>query len=122
MRFLADMGISKRSVDWLRSRGHDIIHLSEQGLQCMLDVDVFKKAKGEKRIILTMDLDFGQIVAASKTTSPSVVVFRLSNERSENINKRLEELLSKCSNDMREGSIISVSDNNIRVRHLPIDF
>ena len=120
MRFLADMGISIRSVTWLRNQGHDIIHLSEQGLQCMLDEDIFMKAKNENRVILTMDLDFSQIVAASKATLPSVVVFRLSNERSENINKRLEQLLYKCSDDMRKGSIISVSDNNIRIRHLPI--
>lgn len=120
MRFLADMGISTRSVTWLRNQGYDIIHLSEQGLQCMPDEDIFKKAADEKRVILTMDLDFGQIVAASKTTLPSIVVFRLSDERSENVSKRLKELLNKCSDDMMEGSIISVSDNNIRIRRLPI--
>ena len=32
MRFLADMGVSTRSVKWLRDNGHDIIHLSEVGL------------------------------------------------------------------------------------------
>lgn len=120
MRFLADMGISIRSVMWLRNQGHDIIHLSEQGLQCMLDEDIFKKAEDENRVILTMDLDFSQIIAASKTALPSIVVFRLSNERSENVNKRLQELLKKCSDDIREGAIISVSDNNIRIRRLPI--
>jgi predicted nuclease of predicted toxin-antitoxin system len=120
MRFLADMGISKKSVIWLRNQGYDIIHLSEQGLQCMLDEDIFMKAKDENRVVLTMDLDFSQIVAASKSTLPSVIVFRLSNERSENVNKKLEELLNKFSDDIKEGSIISVSENNIRIRHLPI--
>jgi predicted nuclease of predicted toxin-antitoxin system len=33
MRFLADMGISMRTVEWLRRQGHDIVHLREEGLQ-----------------------------------------------------------------------------------------
>jgi predicted nuclease of predicted toxin-antitoxin system len=33
MRFLADMGVSTRVIDWLRGRGDDVVHLREQGLQ-----------------------------------------------------------------------------------------
>jgi len=120
MRFLADMGISQKSVDWLRNQGYDIVHLREQGLQCMTDEDIFIKAKNENRVILTMDLDFSRIVAASKTVLPSVIVFRLSDERSENVNRKLEELLKMCYENIKEGSIISVGENRIRVRHLPI--
>ncbi|MHB8835322.1 MAG: DUF5615 family PIN-like protein [Candidatus Methylomirabilia bacterium] len=31
MRFLADMSVSVRVVEWLRAGGHDAIHLREQG-------------------------------------------------------------------------------------------
>ena len=37
MKFLADMGISQRTVEWLRNIGYDIIHLREQGLQRLPD-------------------------------------------------------------------------------------
>jgi hypothetical protein len=33
MRFLADMGVSMRVVEWLRASGHDAIHLRDEGLQ-----------------------------------------------------------------------------------------
>ena len=33
MRFLADMGVSLRVVEWLRSAGHNARHLREEGLQ-----------------------------------------------------------------------------------------
>jgi predicted nuclease of predicted toxin-antitoxin system len=33
MRFLADMGVSMRVVEALRSSGHDAIHLRDEGLQ-----------------------------------------------------------------------------------------
>lgn len=120
MRFLADMGISLKTVIWLRNEGYEVVHLCEQGLQRLPDDEIFKKGIKESRIILTMDLDFSQIVAASKFNLPSVIIFRLSDERAENINKRLSELLDKCCNELELGSIISVTDNKFRIRRLPI--
>jgi predicted nuclease of predicted toxin-antitoxin system len=59
MRFLADMGVSMRVVEWLRSSGHDAIHLREEGLQKLPNGEIFQKAIREERIVLTFDLDFG---------------------------------------------------------------
>ena len=33
MRFLADMGVSQQVVEWLRTKGHEAVHLSDEGLQ-----------------------------------------------------------------------------------------
>jgi len=63
MRFLADMGVDQRVVAWLRAGGHDAVHLRDEGLQRLADEAVFDKAVVERRIILTFDLDFGEIVA-----------------------------------------------------------
>ena len=54
MRFLADMGISLKTVAWLRSEGHDVVHLCEEGLQRLPDEEIFKKGITESRIILTI--------------------------------------------------------------------
>ena len=48
MKFLADMGVSPRCVEWLRKQGHDAVHLFEQGLHKLPDNEVFNKAKNEK--------------------------------------------------------------------------
>jgi hypothetical protein len=37
MRFLADMGLARSTVTFLRVRGHDAVHLREQGLQRLDD-------------------------------------------------------------------------------------
>ncbi len=63
MRFLADMGIALRIVEWLRSEGHDAVRLSEEGLHRLQNGAIFEKAAAERRILLTFDLDFGEIVA-----------------------------------------------------------
>lgn len=65
MRFLADMGISLRVVEWLRSSGHDAVYLRDEGLQTLPDSEIFQKAARGQRIVLTFDRDFGEIVAAS---------------------------------------------------------
>ena len=78
MRFLADMGISLKTVQYLKRRGHDIVHLRDERLQRLSDDKIVIKAEKEKRIILTCDLDFGTIMAFSGDTFPSIIIFRLS--------------------------------------------
>nr|WP_293095762.1 DUF5615 family PIN-like protein [Okeania sp. SIO2F4] len=50
MKFLADMGISQRTVERLRNKGYDIVHLREQGLQRLADENILAKAITEERI------------------------------------------------------------------------
>jgi predicted nuclease of predicted toxin-antitoxin system len=120
MKFLADMGISLRTVVWLRSAGYDVVHLREQGLQKLPDYEILIKACAEKRIILTIDLDFAQLLAVSGDSLPSVILFRLGNENYHVINECLTEILSQCQEDLEVGSIISVNNETFRVKKLPI--
>ena len=120
MRFLADMGVSTLTVKWLRSEGHDAVHLRELGLQRLPDEDILVKAREESRIVLTMDLDFGYLLAISADPLPSVVLFRLSDERAEFVSRRLASVLTESAEALVAGAIVSVSDTSIRVRGLPI--
>jgi predicted nuclease of predicted toxin-antitoxin system len=120
MRFLADMGISIKTVQWLRNNGHEALHLREQGLHRMADDMILEKARTEARILLTMDLDFGYLLAVSKEKLPSVIIFRLSDECSENVNEKLNNVLKLCGEDLSSGAVIAVGDKTMRARHLPI--
>ena len=120
MRFLADMGVSQRTVKWLREQGHDAVHLREQGLQRMHDSDILEKAREKNRIILTMDLDFGALLAANRGALPSVTIFRLENETSDSVNGHLSSILGQYSQQLEAGVLLSVRDNLVRVRILPI--
>ena len=120
MRFLADMGISRRTVEWLRRCGHEATHLLEEGLERLSDPDILDKARSENRILLTMDLDFGYLLAVSKWKLPNVIIFRLSDERSEIVNTRLMRTLTRFSDAIEAGAVISVGNRTIRARSLPI--
>jgi predicted nuclease of predicted toxin-antitoxin system len=93
MKFLADMGISPKTVAFLQSLGHDAEHLHHQGLDRLPDSSILEKARREARVLLTHDLDFGELIAASGTLSPSVIIFRLRNMRPERVNRYLQEII-----------------------------
>ena len=76
MKFLADMGISPRTVLFLCNLGHEALHLHEQGLDRMSDPEIMEKARNEDMVLLTHDLDFADLAAASGDRLPSVIVFR----------------------------------------------
>ncbi|MDO8587473.1 MAG: DUF5615 family PIN-like protein [Armatimonadota bacterium] len=120
MRFLADMGISPVTVAWLCREGHDATHLRDEGLRQLPDDLVLEKARAEKRILLTCDLDFGQLVAAGGHDLPSVILFRLSDMRPSNVNARLDIALAEFRQDLLSGSVIVIGEASIRVRRLPI--
>ena len=120
MRFLADMGVSFRIVDWLRSQGHDAVHLGEQGLHRLPDEDIFRKAITEGRIVLTFDLDFSEILAFSGGNPASVVLFRLRNTRTDHVKDRLAGVLADAGPALAKGAVVVVEEGRLRIRTLPM--
>jgi predicted nuclease of predicted toxin-antitoxin system len=120
MKFLADMGISPRVVSALREHGHDAVHLQERGLGRMTDGDILVKAREEERVLLTHDLDFGELLAASGDKLPSVIIFRLTDMRADNVNFHLFKILEKQSVALEKGVVCSVTERKVRIRELPI--
>jgi predicted nuclease of predicted toxin-antitoxin system len=120
MRFLADMGVAQRVVQWLRAQGHDAVHLRDENLHRLPNGEIFKKAHLEKRILLTFDLDFGEILALSANRAVSVILFRLQNARAQHLINRLRKVLEDTTKALEEGAIVVVEETRHRVRRLPI--
>ncbi|MBN1119549.1 MAG: DUF5615 family PIN-like protein [Anaerolineae bacterium] len=121
MKFLADMGISNLTVGWLRDQGYDALHAREAAMQRTPDEDLLEKARSEGRVLLTLDLDFGYLMAVSGARLPSVVIFRLGNKTAEYVTARLKDVLACCTDRLQEGAIISVEEVAIRIRQLPVE-
>lgn len=120
MKFLADMGVSPRVVEHLRLMGHDAVHLHEHGLDRMTDTDILAKAQAENRVVLTHDLDFGDLLAASQDVLPSVILFRLQDMRPGTVNRHLDDILAQHLPALESGAILSVTERRVRLRMLPI--
>jgi predicted nuclease of predicted toxin-antitoxin system len=91
------MGVATRVTEWLRRAGHDVRHLRDEGLYRLPDGDVFRKAAAEQRVILTFDMDFGELFALSGERQASVILFRLHNTRSDHLVERLSIVLRESS-------------------------
>jgi predicted nuclease of predicted toxin-antitoxin system len=120
MKFLADMGVSMSTLSVLRQHGHEATHLREQGLMRMADPDIVAKARREERVILTFDLDFGEIMALSGDAIPSIILFRMRNQTPKVVTPRLLWVIQECEEPLLAGSFVTVEDYGYRLRHLPI--
>lgn len=76
MRFLADENIHGGIIQWLRSQGHDALWATET-LQGVDDDVLLQIAQQQERLLLTADLDFGELVFRERLTSHGVVLLRL---------------------------------------------
>jgi len=120
VRFLADMGVDVRIVEWLNSRGHEAVHLRDEGLHRLPNGEIFDKASREGRVVLTFDLDFGEIAALSRGRMARVILFRLHNTRTPHVISRLSAVLRDSAGALERGAVVLVEESRHRVRYLPI--
>ena len=120
MKFLADMGISARTVSALREHGHDAVHAGDIGFVRASEETILECARADGRVVLTVDLDFGQLLAASLQATPSVVIFRVHDQTPGSITPRLLRVIAERTTDLEKGAIVLVEDSRYCVRTLPI--
>lgn len=120
MRFLLDMNISPEVAEWLRASGHGAVHVREARLASALDVDLFALAAQEGRVVVTFDLDFGEIIAASGEHRVSVVLFRTRSARKASLVERLRQVLPATVETLAAGAVVVIEDARHRIRRLPI--
>ncbi|MBI5850904.1 MAG: DUF5615 family PIN-like protein [Planctomycetes bacterium] len=119
IRFLLDMGLPRRACEDLAAAGIDVVHLAALGFGRLPDPEVIALAVREERTIVTLDRDFSQLLAVSRARAPSVVYIRQNVDRSKTVSLVLE-VLTTCEGALAAGSIVSVTEEQIRVRSLPI--
>jgi predicted nuclease of predicted toxin-antitoxin system len=120
MKFIADMGISPKTVSFLRDLGYEAGYLHEEDLDRLSDSKILEKARREESILPTHDLDFGDLLAAGGGRLPSVIIFRLRNMRPDRVNTHLNNVITHHSEARGHGAIVAVSEAGVRIRHLPL--
>jgi predicted nuclease of predicted toxin-antitoxin system len=103
VRWLADECVAAPLVTTLRSLGQDVLYVAEAaaGLD---DADVIALALHERRILLTEDKDFGDLVFRRERRVPGVVLMRVA---SEHTRSRRRDWLP-LSSDTASGSSVSI--------------
>ena len=74
MNFKLDENIGKRGTELLRTAGHDVVTMRDQGLQGADDEAIFKVCCAEDRALITLDHDFGHVMRFPPEVSHGLVI------------------------------------------------
>jgi predicted nuclease of predicted toxin-antitoxin system len=120
LRFIADMNLSPLTVNDLRRDGWDIARVSDFLPANATDEEILAWARRQNSVLITQDLDFSTLLAVHGFSYPSLITLRLSDTTPAVVTGRLRLIVTHVEQALREGSAVTVSDTNVRVRRLPV--
>ncbi|MBX3111991.1 MAG: DUF5615 family PIN-like protein [Fimbriimonadaceae bacterium] len=121
MRLLLDMNLSPSWVAVLSESGHDTEHWSNIGPGDASDQEVLAYAAQQDRVLLTHDLDFGAILAATGRSRPSVLQIRSHDIDPATSGRSILEAIDWFQAELVQGALVSLDVKGGRARLLPIE-
>jgi predicted nuclease of predicted toxin-antitoxin system len=120
LKLLIDMNLSPDWVPLLAARGWEAKHWSQLGSGQAPDTDLMRWARAEGHVVLTQDLDFSQLLFATRDGGPSVVLLRIENEFDAAARNRVCAALAQAEGALVSGALLTISGNRARLRRLPL--
>jgi predicted nuclease of predicted toxin-antitoxin system len=121
VKLKADENIGARGVDLLRRHGHDVATVREQQLGGAADEVVFQACVMERRALITLDRDFGEVARFPPKRASGIVVLELGGPASlALLHARLRDFLALAASRPVEGELWIVEAGRVRV-HLEKD-
>lgn len=121
MKILVDMNLSPAWVDVLRQAGWETVHWSEVGQPSARDEVILAWAHNSDFVVLTHDLDFGAILAATNAAAPSVLQLRTNDVSTAGASSLVTESLRRFATALQKGALVSIDSRRQRARVLPIE-
>lgn len=107
MKILVDMNLSPGWVDFLIEAGFEAVHWSQVGPYDAHDDDVMRWAASRDHVVLTSDLDFEAILAATQHRRPSVLLLRSGTLTPHVIGPAALAAIRETHQEVGEGAILS---------------
>jgi predicted nuclease of predicted toxin-antitoxin system len=114
--FLVDENTSRTLVAALRAAGYESEHVYDAGLQGHLDADVYADAQAHKQTIITIDLDFTNIIRYPPPHC-GIIVLRIPNSTSvADLIHEVQNALEALKEQSLADTLVIVEPGRIRVR------
>lgn len=120
MKLLVDMNLSARWSRLLSEEGIEAKHWTQIGLPDAPDQEIMAFAAAHRYVIVTKDLDYGAMLAASRSGKPSVVQLRLGVLTPHPVLlARLSRILRESEAELEAGALLTVDPERVRRKILP---
>jgi predicted nuclease of predicted toxin-antitoxin system len=121
VRIKADENIGQSAIDILRRNNYDVSTVQEQGLTEAPDEQIFHACTTEKRVLIRLDRDFGQVRRFPPSQSAGLVVLEFGGPASTSrLHARIREFRTLAETRSVHGQLWVVEPGRIRV-HLEND-
>jgi predicted nuclease of predicted toxin-antitoxin system len=120
MKLLIDMNLSPKWVDTFSGAGIPAVHWSNMGAKNAPDSEIMAFASRYGYVVLTHDLDFGAILAATQGKKPSVVQVRADDVSPAAIGLQVVGALKQMANELETGALLIIDPVRTRMRLLPL--
>lgn len=114
------MNLSPRWVTLLANAGIESVHWSTLGAKKASDSEIMQFARTNDYVVITHDLDFSAILAATHGEKPSVVQIRAEDVSPDAIGNQIIAALLQMESELAEGALLTVDPNRTRLRVLPL--
>jgi predicted nuclease of predicted toxin-antitoxin system len=114
VKLIADEGVDAAIVARLRSSGHDVSYVAELA-PGITDEAVLELANGDKRVLLTTDKDFGELVFRQRRVAFGVLLIRLPGLPSGAKADAIAQAIDEHADEMT-GAFSVVSPGLVRIR------
>ena len=113
MNFLLDVNASGAVARWLIDRGHNVAEVGQKDSR-MSDDEILSWAVRERRIIVTTDNDFEEMIWRQGKSHCGVL--RLENLPRSQRKALVDDVLDRYSKDLESGAIVIALSRKFRVR------
>ncbi len=120
MKLLVDMNLSPNWVSVLRDSGWEATHWSAVGQSDARDSAIMSYAAANDYVVMTHDLDFGAILAATQGRKPSVIQIRTEEVSPGIIGKQVVAPLRHTEPELEVGALLTIDPDRTRLRVLPL--
>lgn len=120
MKIIIDMNLSPKWVDFFTSVAIESAHWVNIGNPQAADIEIFEYAILNECVILTADLDFGAILAFTRSNRPSVIQIRLEYPFPHEIGETLLLAIKQFEAYIKEGCLLTLDNSKMRVKILPL--
>ncbi len=114
------MNLSPAWVETLQKAGFEALHWSDVGDPSAPDRKIMQWAGSNGYVLLSHDLDFGAILAASGASRPSVLQLRARDVSPVHLGPLVCQALTEYSSHLRRGALVSLDETTRRARILPL--